>query len=442
MSNTNVALTIAGSDSGGGAGIEADIRTFSALGMHPTCAVTCITSQNTMGLQDSMEVPLSHISSQIDAVCTDMDIKWAKTGMLSSPEIIAAVASEVKKHRLKLVVDPVMTAEAGGTLLAESALSILKETLLPLAFVVTPNIYEAKALSGVTINTWEDGQKAARRIAKLGVDNVIITGGHFDASDLVYESHNDTFTTISSRFVKGGTHGSGCTYSAALLVYLSNGLRVPEAARCAKRFVENAIARSTDVGMGVSPVDPLAFLRNSAAKYHTLVNTTEALDILLSEKTFSKLIPEVGCNIAMATPEAETISDVAGVHGRITRSKGRPVASGCVGFGASKHVGSVVLAAIHSNPEIRACLNVKYSKEILAACSQMGFGIASFERKDEPSDVSTMDWGTAHAIERYGKVPEVIYDEGDVGKEPMIRLLGKSATDVVEMALKIVERIN
>ncbi|WP_406662492.1 bifunctional hydroxymethylpyrimidine kinase/phosphomethylpyrimidine kinase [Methanolobus sp. ZRKC3] len=266
MTKTPVVMTIAGSDSGGGAGIEADIKTIASHGLHGAVAITSVTSQNTTGVLSTFDLPTEVIANQIDAVCNDMDVKWAKSGMLSSSEIITTVTKMVKKYGLKLVVDPVMAAEAGGDLLKEDALSALKEELLPISQVVTPNINEATALSGMNISNIEDAKKAARTIAATGVKTVIVTGGHLDASDIVYESENERFTIIPGEFVKGGTHGSGCTYSTSLASHLACGKTIDEAAKGAKDFVVHAIQGSQSVGKGVAPVNPLAKLQHNTDK--------------------------------------------------------------------------------------------------------------------------------------------------------------------------------
>ena len=208
MSKTPVVLTIAGTDSGGGAGVMADIKTFSSIGVHGTCAITSVTSQNTTGVLGALDLPPQVVKDQIDAVCTDMCVQWAKSGMLASPEIVSAVAECIKKYDLALVVDPVMAAEAGGDLLTTDALSVMRDELLPICMVVTPNTDEASAISGIPIKDRNDAKRAAKIIADMGVPNVIVTGGHLDASDVIYESKNDTFTVISGEFIKGGTHGS------------------------------------------------------------------------------------------------------------------------------------------------------------------------------------------------------------------------------------------
>jgi len=436
-----IVMTIAGSDSGGGAGIAADLKTFAAFGVHGTCAITSVTAQNTRGVLETFDLAPEAVTSQIEAVCSDMKIKWAKTGMLASAEIVKEVAKQVKKHGLSLVLDPVMAAEAGGDLLRKEALSVLIEELLPLCKVTTPNASEAGALAGISVKTPEDAKLAARKIADLGVEAVIVTGGHLDASDLIYESVSDTFTRIPGSFVSGGTHGSGCTYSAAMTACLACENSLETAAMKAKDFVVQAIQRSMPVGRGVGPVNPLGKTLEDKERYLSLEDVKEAVLILTDSPEFAKLIPEVGCNIGMAIPGARNYEDVAAVEGRIVRYRGRAKPVGCVDFGASRHVAGVIIAALREKPEIRAAINVRYSEEILTACRDLGLGISSFIREKEPEEVRTMDWGNSEAIKEYGGVPEVIYDEGGVGKEPMVRLLGTGASELAKLAVELARKI-
>ncbi len=436
-----IVMTIAGSDSGGGAGIAADLKTFAALGVHGTCAITSVTAQNTTGVLEAFDLLPAAVSSQIEAVCTDMDVIWAKTGMLASSEIIREIAKEVRKHGLSLVVDPVMAAEAGGDLLRKEALSVLIEELLPLCKVTTPNASEAGALAGMAVKTPEDAKVAARKIADLGIEAVIVTGGHLDATDLLYEAGSDTFTRIPGIFVKGGTHGSGCTYSAAMTAFLACGESLDWAARKSKKFVEQAILKSRPAGRGVNPVNPLGATLEEKERYLVLRELKEAVSILEGSPYFSKLIPEVGCNIGMAIPDAGSYEDVAAVEGRIVRHRERAVPVGCADFGASRHVAGVILSALRYDLEIRAAINVKYSEKVLEACREMELGISSFERADEPENTGTMEWGTAEAIKKYGSVPKVIYDKGGTGKEPMVRLLGINATEVAKLAVELAEKL-
>lgn len=441
MLKTPIVMTIAGSDSGGGAGIAADLKTFAAFGVHGTCAITSVTAQNTKGVLKAFDLAPEAVASQIEAVCTDMDIKWAKTGMLASSEIVKEVAKQVKKHSLSPVLDPVMAAEAGGALLRKEALSALIEELLPLCKVTTPNASEAAAIAGIPVKTHEDAKLAARKIADLGVEAVIVTGGHIDATDLLYESGSGTFTRVPGTFVKGGTHGSGCTYSASIAACLAWGDSLETAARKAKAFVEQAIVRSVPVGKGVGPVNPLGKTLEEKERYLALQDVKEAVSILEDNPGFAKLIPEVGCNIGMAISGARTYEDIAAVEGRIVKYRGKANPVGCVNFGASRHVARVVFAALREKPDIKAAINVKYSEEILEACKEMGLSISFFDREKEPEDVSTMDWGTSEAIKEYGGVPDVIYDKGGTGKEPMVRLLGTEASEIARIAVELARKV-
>jgi hydroxymethylpyrimidine kinase/phosphomethylpyrimidine kinase len=427
-------LTIAGVDSGGGAGIAADLKTFAALGVHGTCVITSVTAQNTRGVLDSFDIPVEFIKEQFEAVVSDIRIDYVKTGMLSSPDIVRAVASLVKKHKLPLVIDPVMAAEAGGKLLMDEAVAVLIEELFPLASVITPNIFEAERLSGLKIMDLKGAEKAARKIHELGAKAVIVTGGHLKGTDVLFA--DDVFTLIEGKLLKGGTHGSGCTHSAAITAELARGTPLIEAARNAKKFVEYAITEGEKIGSGAAPVNQLGHTMAESERYKVLKNVEEAVG-QIETKMAAELIPEVGCNIAMGIANASQVSDVAAVSGRIVRLKSSPHAVGCVAFGASSHIARIVLTAMRFDGSIKAAMNIRYSKEALEACKELGFRMASFSREEEPEGVSTMEWGVAEVIKKVGRVPDVIYDKGDVGKEAMIRLLGKDAIEVAGRAIDI-----
>jgi hydroxymethylpyrimidine kinase/phosphomethylpyrimidine kinase len=249
-----IAMTIAGSDSGGGAGIQADIKTFQALGVHGTCAITALTSQNTTGVQSVYDVPPAVIASQIDSIMADFPVRYAKTGMLSRSETVRLVAEKVRQYGLRVIVDPVMAAEAGGRLLNPDAVEALAKVLLPLAEATTPNVYEASVLSGVEVKDMESAKEACRKIHGLGVRYVVLTGGHFGGTDILYDGNK--FTIFEGPLVKGGTHGTGCTYAAALTAYLARCEAIEDACDRAKRFVKEAVLSSMDVGHGVHPVNP------------------------------------------------------------------------------------------------------------------------------------------------------------------------------------------
>ncbi|HPA97971.1 MAG TPA: bifunctional hydroxymethylpyrimidine kinase/phosphomethylpyrimidine kinase [Methanothrix sp.] len=276
---TKVALTIGGSDSGGGAGIQADIKTFSVLGLHGTCAITAITAQNTLGVQQVFSLGPDAVRAQLQSITDDFTVAAAKTGMLFSAETVETVADILRDKDILLVIDPVIEAEAGGRLLHPEAVQALKDQLLPLADVVTPNIFEAEALSGVAVRDKESAVQAAGRILDAGAGAVIVKGGHLDCTDLLATKEMSLF--LPGKRVAGENHGVGCTYSAALTAYLASGASLPQAARRAKRFAEYALSGSMRVGKGVGPVSQAAGLRCEAKRYRSICNVPDAPDYLL-----------------------------------------------------------------------------------------------------------------------------------------------------------------
>jgi hydroxymethylpyrimidine/phosphomethylpyrimidine kinase len=255
-----VALTIAGSDSGGGAGIQADLKTFAALGVHGTSALTAITAQNTLGVTEIMELPPALVSAQIEAVMSDIGARAAKTGMLSSAEIIEVVVSAIKHFNItNLVVDPVMVAKGGARLLRDDAVDALRRRLMPLAAVVTPNLPEAEVLLGRPIRTLDERRQAARDLVALGARAAVVKGGHTD-EDLAIDHYFDGSDLVelqSPRIATNNTHGSGCVFSAAIAADLAKGSDSLAAVHLAKEFITGAIEASLEVGRGHGPVNPM-----------------------------------------------------------------------------------------------------------------------------------------------------------------------------------------
>ena len=251
-------MTIAGSDSGGGAGIQADLKTFAALGVYGTSVVTAVTAQNTTSVLAIAEVPEEVIVHQIDGVIDDIGANAIKTGMLSSTSIIDVVSDRIDAWGItNVVVDPVMVAKSGDALLHPTAVRALVKQLFPLALVVTPNIPEAEALSGMRIHTDEDKRQAARRIAALGASAVIIKGGHYpstDIVDLLYDG--ECFRDFRNERVCGtSTHGTGCTFAAALAARLALGDSLEDAVPLVQQYVAGAIRNAPGLGRGHGPMN-------------------------------------------------------------------------------------------------------------------------------------------------------------------------------------------
>ena len=264
MSDTRLSvLTIAASDSGGGAGIQADVKTFHAHGVYGTSVITAVTSQNTVAITNVLELPADHIRSQLEAVLDDFAIAAVKTGALFSARTVEIVADVLRERVTNLVIDPVMVSSGGHPLLDDDAVAVLRRMLFPLARVVTPNIREAETLSGGSIASIDDMKTAARRIAEDGSESVLVKGGHArfaPATDVLFcDGEWDIFEP--QRVIDKTPHGTGCTFSAAITARLARGQALPEAVAGAKRYVTRTIESALDVGRGDgSATDPFYFL--------------------------------------------------------------------------------------------------------------------------------------------------------------------------------------
>ncbi len=447
-----IALTIAGSDSGGGAGIEADLKTFSALGVHGVVAITSVTAQNTYAVTAIHDLPPEMVVKQIEAVVEDMGVDAAKTGMLSNADIIKAVASTVKKYDFPLVVDPVMIAKSGAPLLRPEAMDALIKYIVPLATVITPNRMEAEKLTSMKIRTLDDAKKAAKYIVEnLGAKAAIVKGGHIEGEesiDVLY--YNGSFREFRAPRIKSGcTHGTGCTFSAAITAELAKGKSIEEAVKVAKEFITLAIDYGLKVGKGHCPVNPMAWLEIPAEKYRVIEDIKKALEMLKKHgQLIAEFIPEVQSNIVMAIDYkyVRSINDIAGVLGRIVRYGDTIKPVGPIEFGASSHVARAVLAIMKHDPNTRSAMNIKYDERIIEAAKKLGFTVVFVDRRNEPPEIRSVEgasipWIIEEAIKKAGKTPDIIYDKGDIGKEPMIRLFGKSATDVAAKLIKIINEL-
>ena len=258
-----IVLSIAGSDSSGGAGIQADLKTFSALGVYGTTAITAITAQNTLGVHAQHPIPAEMVYNQIVAVLDDLHPSFVKIGMLSNPEIVMAVADALSKYPLSIVLDPVMVSSSGHRLLSVEAQEVIKQKLLPMATLITPNLPEMEALTGLPLSTYKEKEKAARCLMNSGAKAILLKGGHEEGdvkTDILFSNsatgiQSTLFTseTVATRNI----HGTGCTLSSAITAFLARGLALEEAIVEAKKYISNAIQSGADIaiGHGFGPVN-------------------------------------------------------------------------------------------------------------------------------------------------------------------------------------------
>lgn len=427
------ALTVAGSDSGGGAGIQADLKSFATVGVHGCSVITCVTAQNTVGVTSIFPLPVREIRAQLEAVFSDIPIHAAKTGMLYSREIVKAVADALPRRKPPLVVDPVMVATVGASLRRRDFRDALIDQLLPRATLVTPNLYEASQLAGFPVETPEDMRRAAKEIAGMGANAVLVKGGHLKGGivDTLYDGRVQTFR--SPRFNKD-LHGSGCVLASSIAAYLALGRPLRRAVAEGRRKVQAGFLASYAVGRGVEVINA----HWTPDRHEVWRAVTEGANELAKILTLD-WVPEVGVNLAYALPAAAGPEDVCALRGRIHRVGTSLAVTGPADFGASKHVARIVLTAMAHNPLIRSAANLKYTEQNLRRLARTRMVVGTFDRRHQPPGTSTMEWGTAAAIRALGDVPDAIHDAGAVGKEGMIRMLGTSPADVVRKVRRLVK---
>jgi hydroxymethylpyrimidine/phosphomethylpyrimidine kinase len=437
-------VTIAGSDTGGGAGIQADLKTIASLGAHGMTIITALTAQNSLGVQSVYPIPLPFIEAQLDAVFTDMGADAVKTGMLGNAAVVKLVAKTVAQYRVqRLVVDPVIAATDGTRLLDEEGQAALQQELFHLATLVTPNLPEAAAFAGMAVTTIKEMQEAARRIRAYGAGAVLIKGGHLegDPVDLLLDASG--FTEFpSERIATPDVHGTGCVLSAAIATELAKGAALQEAVQRGREVTIASIGAAVQIGKGQRTTHPHVLGAAQGERAKVIEALHAAIAALQGEARIGEIIPEVSSNLGYAIPFAQARRDVAAFPGRIVRLRDTIAAIDAPAFGASQHIASIILTVMQHDPSFRAAMNIRYSPAILKACEARGFSILGFDRRKEPQGVRaeeghSLAWGVEDAVEKTGTVPDVIYDEGGWGKEPMIRILGRDPGEVVRKVIEI-----
>ena len=444
--NKKVVLSIAGSDPSSGAGIQADLKSFSFLGLHGTTAITCITSQNTQKVKTIHKLPVEIIEQQIDILFEDFNINAVKTGMLYDGEIIKCVVKKIIQYQLKPVVDPVMIATSGDPLSQKEFITSLKQYLLPKTLMLTANIPESENLTELKIKSIEDVKKNCKKLFSHGPKYVLIKGGHLanmKAIDILYDGKN--FYEFSlPRISNKKAHGSGCSLSALITGFIALGEKPIDAVRKSKYIIWDMIKEGYKPGKGSDVLNhfyniniPNSYDNNEYFDvWFALKNAIQTLLSILPPI----FIPEVGMNFVYALKNAQKFQDICAIEGRISKTKNKVKICGSIDFGSSQHVASIILAVMSVDKNVRSAANIRYSKEVLELCRQANLSIGSFDRQNEPSDVvSTMEWGTKYAISKLGFVPDIIFDTGGIGKEPMIRVLGTNPEDVLYKLIKLIK---
>ena len=421
-------LSIGGSDPSSGAGIQSDIKTFSQSGNYAFTVITAITSQNTRKVTSIMPVNKKNLESQIDSILSDFHIDAVKIGMVFNSQIIRTINSKLKNCVFPIVVDPIIKSTTGTLLLKKDALDDYKKMIIPLADVITPNVYESKILSGIS-----DVKKSAKKIQSMGAKCVIITGfteSKNNISDFILEPTKSY--KISGKKIQIINHGSGCNYSASITESLAKGLTINEAVKIAKEFVYQSIKNSISIGKGVN------------ITHQKISNDVKELlysiDNFKQIKNIHKIIPECQTNFVFAKTNPKTINDVLGISGRLVKAGKKIITAGEIVYGGSQHVASAVIQINKKFPEILSCINIKYNIKIISKAKKLGFVVLSYDRNKEPKNVKTQEnssiiWGISSILKT--KCPDLVYHKGDFGKEPMILIFGETPNDVIKKVSKL-----
>lgn len=445
-------LTIAGSDSGGGAGIQADLKAISVSGCYGASAITALTAQNTTGVTGIEGVSPEFVALQIETVCKDIKIQAAKTGMLFSAPIIRAVAAALQGKDFPLVIDPVCVATSGSKLLKDDAVQAMK-ALFPMADLLTPNVPEAELFTDIEISTREDIFKAIDILLDMGPKAVLIKGGHFDsvaATDWLGIKGRQPIPLMQQRVKTRNSHGTGCTLSATIAANLAKGYDMITAVRKAQEYLNLALRAGFDIGEGSGPPNHIAPFIIEKKKATLLSDMHECGLRLTRLDGLSRLIPERRMNVVAALPYASDIDEVAAFSGRITCTrKGEIIVSGHPEFGASANMARVLLCARKSCPQVTCAASVRFDAEILAAVASCGFVEAWFDREDNPTEInspeeSVLEWGTCRAMSEHPdpEMVDVVCDSGVKGCEGLIRVLANDFTELERKLEKLLAALS
>jgi len=425
-------LSIGGSDPSSGAGIQADIKTFSAHHIYGLTVVTAVTSQNTSRFLDASPVSAKTLRSQMNAVLSDFEIDGIKIGMVYASQAIYVISDMLSLvGDVPVVVDPVMRATTGGILLQDSALDDYKRHILPLATAITPNLQEALAIIGDIRYEDAAAEEIALKLQSMGPDSVVVTGitSGTKTYDMVVDQ-NRTPHTLSGPTIHSTSHGGGCAFSAALLCALARGSDVTGAAWSAREFVASRLKEPTATGFGIGIIS--ADVTDGDGLRADLA---DAIDRFAGIHGIAECIPECQTNFVYSRPSPKTSNDVLGVPGRIVMVGSSILTAGSLEYGGSKPVPTALLAVSRRFPQVRSAVNLRYAHTTISKMSTSGLNVLKYDRSLEPEGTKTggssILWGVSGCVQNVASAPDVVFHTGDHGKEPMTILFGETPHDVL-----------
>jgi len=413
------ALTVAGSDSIGGAGIQVDIKAMAVVGVHATSVITAVTAQNTQGVDGIFPMPVDFIQAQLESVLKDCDIKAVKTGMLYNAEIVETVADILEDHEAPLVVDPVMVSGTGCSLCDDDFVKALKKKLLPICELVTPNRNEAEILAGMKIKNQDDITLACELIGKQG-SSVLFKGGHLNGpkvTDYLYLSSE--FNKLEyPRLAKSG-HGSGCCLSSFITANMAKGLDIVNSVIKSRDLIQESIATQYAIGKGDVVVNPMVKLKGDSDRFKILDALDNAANTVV-DLVPNEFVPKDGMNIAYALKDAAGPEEIAGIDRRLVVHNGILKKNGPAKFGAAEHLSYILLEIMKHDPKARCIMSLAYRDDIISVMEEVGMTAVSVEMPK-----NGLSEATAKAIKTAGKIPDAIVDKGPK-KDRLIRLVARN----------------
>ncbi|NVM44421.1 MAG: bifunctional hydroxymethylpyrimidine kinase/phosphomethylpyrimidine kinase [Candidatus Lokiarchaeota archaeon] len=460
-------LTIAGSDPTSGAGIQADIRTFDRIGVHPFSAITAITYQTASEFHGFKSLS-EELRKQLDAILNVYPIKYVKIGMIPDIKSLDVIKNTIIAHNLTVILDPVSISSVGERLSSEGLEHEIERDLFPLVTVLTPNLEEASYFSNIELENQnlndlellKDAAKAIlkkmfvnQKISKIEKAVVIKSAGMdndsvFDlvcVSQLIDDKQDFIFRVFKKPKVsfKGNIHGTGCVFSSAITAYLSLGNSILKSIEKSEHFFDDRFLNFIELPQEGKILD----LTLDQEQIKVINQIKEIYHFISSESKFSMLIPEVRMNISGSLPNAVTKKQIAGIEGRITIVGGYPKASGEIKFGVTDHTARLILEAKKFDKSINFVLNLKYSpKWIKLLQEKTDLILQEIVREHQPKKImtteeSTMQWLIKKSIKEIGRIPDIIWDKGSIGKEAIIRVFAKDSKDMINKLQNIIELI-
>ena len=445
-------LTVAGSDSGGGAGIQADLKTITMLGGYGASVITALTAQNTKGVEGIHECPADFVALQLKAVLTDIKFDAMKTGMLFSAPVIKAVAPFLSKVKFPVVVDPVCISTSGHKLLKDDAVEAMVDRIFPHATLLTPNLPEAEFFSGIRIRTNKDVEHAAKVLMGMGPGAVLIKGGHSDSpvmTDWLMSGDKKLIPFMQPRIKTANTHGTGCTLSAAIATSLGQGATVASAIRHAQHYLGLALRAGFEIGAGSGPPNHGALLFKERARTTVLDDMEAVRRRLENMQGLGPLLPRSPMNVAVALPFADCPDDVAGFHGGVVADRnGQVTVCGRPGFGASVRTASALLAGMRLNPGVRCAATLAMDDRVRNAVKRLGWGWAGYAPDDRPEYIQENggpieEWGVFQGMSTHPDPATVrcILVEGGKGRSPLIHFFASTAEELQVMFCDLVDAL-